>query len=183
MNRDREKLPFEHLLALDRVTRVVKGGRRFRFRATMIVGDKEGKVGIGIAKAGDVVTAIIKATERAERSMQGVVVAGNTISHQVLGVKDGSRVLLKPASPGTGLIAGGTVRVILEAAGVKDILAKSLGSNNKINNAYATINALNSQRVITKKNAVRKKQIDQYLKEQAVPDANPEGFTKQGEDK
>ncbi|MCA9349815.1 30S ribosomal protein S5 [Candidatus Saccharibacteria bacterium] len=174
MNRDREKLPFEHLLALDRVTRVVKGGRRFRFRATIIVGDKQGKVGIGIAKGGDVVSAIIKATERAKKAMEEMIVAGNTISHQVLGVKDGSKVLLKPASPGTGLIAGGTVRVILEATGVKDILAKSLGSNNKINNAYATVMALSSQRVITKQNAVRKKQIDQYLKQQAVPDANPE---------
>ena len=133
----------EVTLSLDRVTRVVKGGRRFRFRATVIVGDGKGGVGLGIAKGGDVALAISKAVNKAKKNMITVPINRTTIAFTVTGKQDGSKILLKPAVEGTGLKAGMTTRAILEVAGISDVISKSFGSTNKINLAYATINALN----------------------------------------
>lgn len=132
----------ERVVEISRVAKVVKGGRRFSFRVTMVVGDRKGKVGVGIGKANSVPDAIRKAAERARRNMQAVNLFGNTIPHQVIGKVSGAKVLLKPASRGTGVIAGGGVRAVVEAAGVSDILSKSLGSANVVNVVKATMNAL-----------------------------------------
>jgi small subunit ribosomal protein S5 len=132
----------EKVVQIDRVTRVVKGGRRMRFRATVVVGNKNGKVGFGVQKAGDVASAMTKAVAQAKKNMIEVQLKGTTIPHEVYAKQAGAYVFLKPASEGTGVIAGGAVRAVLEAAGVKDILSKMLGSNSKINNVYATIDAL-----------------------------------------
>jgi small subunit ribosomal protein S5 len=137
-----EKQFEEQTLHIDRVARVVKGGRRFRFRALVVVGDKKGKVGIGSAKGADVSLAVNKATEVAKKSVVSVNLYKDTIPHDVEAKTSGSKILLLPARPGTGLIAGGVVRSILEIAGVKNILSKSLGSSNKTNTAYATLKAL-----------------------------------------
>lgn len=134
----------EKIISLDRVTRVVKGGRRFRFRATMVVGDGKGRVGVGVGKGGDVQAAISKASAKARKEMIEVKMRGTTIPHDVLVDFGSAKILLKPASDGTGVIAGGAVRSVVEVAGIKNLLTKSLGSNNKINNAYATIKALQS---------------------------------------
>lgn len=136
----------ERIIALDRVTRVVKGGRRFRFRATVVVGNNNGKVGIGVGKGGDVAGAISKASARAKKEMINFQLNKTTIPHEVQVASGGAVVLLKPASEGTGVIAGGAVRAVLEAAGVKDVLTKALGSSNKINNSYATVEALSQLR-------------------------------------
>jgi small subunit ribosomal protein S5 len=138
-----EEKQFEEVtLHVDRVARVVKGGRRFRFRALVAIGDKKGKVGIGSAKGADVTLAVTKATDVAKKHLVTISLTNDTIAHDTLGKVSGSRILLIPARPGTGLIAGGVVRSILELAGVKNILSKSLGSSNKTNTAYATIEAL-----------------------------------------
>jgi len=137
-----EKKFDEVTLHIDRVARVVKGGRRFRFRALVAVGDHRNKVGIGIAKGADVTAAVTKATEVAKKNMVQVSKYKDTIPHEVEAKVGGAKLLLKPASPGTGIIAGGVVRSILELAGVDNVLSKSLGSSNKSNTAYATIHAL-----------------------------------------
>ncbi|HSX31375.1 MAG TPA: 30S ribosomal protein S5 [Candidatus Saccharimonadales bacterium] len=138
-----EKKEFdERIVHIDRVARVVKGGRRFRFRALVVVGDHKGKVGIGIAKGADVTAAATKATEVAKKHMSKVNLYKGTLPHEAEGKVGGARILIKPASAGTGLIAGGVVRTILEVAGVSNVLSKSLGSTNKANTAYATIAAL-----------------------------------------
>ncbi|MEN3203250.1 MAG: 30S ribosomal protein S5 [Atribacterota bacterium] len=136
----------ERLIAVTRVSKVVKGGKRFRFRALVAVGNGEGVVGIGLGKAKEVPDAVRKAIERAKRSLIRFPMRGTTIVHEVLGEFGASTVVLKPAAPGTGVIAGGTVRAIMEVAGVKDILTKSLGNNNPINLALATIRGLQSLR-------------------------------------
>lgn len=139
-----EKQFDERTLHVDRVARVVKGGRRFRFRALVVVGDRKNRVGIGISKGADVSAAVTKATEVAKKHMVTVPVYKGTLPHDVEAKVGGARILIKPASAGTGLIAGGVVRTILEVAGVSNALSKSLGSTNKANTAYATIAALNS---------------------------------------
>jgi small subunit ribosomal protein S5 len=134
----------ERVVQIDRVTRVVKGGRRLRFRATVVVGDKNGKVGVGIEKGAEVILAIEKATVKAKKNMIQVALADTTVPHEVTAEFAGAKVFLKPARKGTGVIAGGAVRAVLEVAGVKDILSKIQGSSSKINNVYATLAALKS---------------------------------------
>lgn len=143
--RTSQRIPKEYeqkLVDLARVTRVVAGGRRFRFRATVVIGNKKGTVGMGVAKGADVSTAVEKAVKRAQKNLINVSLAGGTIPHETEVKYKGARVLLKPAREGTGVIAGGPVRAVVELAGVKDILSKMLGSQNKISNVRATLQAL-----------------------------------------
>lgn len=130
------------IVDITRVAKVIKGGRRFAFRALIVVGDNHGKVGIGMGKARSVQDAIRKATDRAKNNMKKVEVLGSTIPHGIIHKHASAVVMLKPASPGTGVIAGGGVRAVLEAAGVKDVLTKSLGSKSKLNATYATFQGL-----------------------------------------
>ena len=147
----------EKVVHVNRCAKVVKGGRRFTFSALVVIGDGAGKVGLGFGKAKEVPDAIKKATDRAKKVMKPVSLKDNTIPHEVLGEYDGGIVMLRPASPGTGVIAGGGVRAVLEAVGVKDVLSKSLGSNNDMAMVNATLNALYQLRTSDAINAVRGK--------------------------
>ena len=139
----REKPEFEQkMLDLARVTRVVKGGRRFRFRATLVIGNRKGKVGVGVAKGADVASAIQKAFNDAKKNMIDVEVVGSTIAHDISAKLGSAKVLLKPASEGRGVIAGGAVRAVVDLVGITDIVAKSLGSSNPLNVARVTLKAL-----------------------------------------
>lgn len=139
----REKPEFDQkLLDLARVTRVVKGGRRFRFRATLVIGNRKGKVGVGVAKGADVSIAIQKAYGEAKKHLVEIPMVNGTIAHDVSAKLGSAKVLLKPASAGRGLIAGGAVRSVADLLGVKDIVSKSLGASNKLNVARATVEAL-----------------------------------------
>jgi small subunit ribosomal protein S5 len=132
----------ERIVDITRVAKVVKGGRRFAFRVAVVVGDNKGNVAVGVGKARSVPDAIRKSLEAARKNMQTVSIVGNTIPHQVIGRHGSAKVLLKPASPGTGVIAGGAARQVIEAAGYKDILSKSLGSQNTLNVLLATMDGL-----------------------------------------
>lgn len=134
----------QKMIDLARVTRVVAGGRRFRFRAAVVIGNRKGRVGLGLAKGADVSAAVEKAVHRAEKRLFDIIIRGGTITHEVASKFKGAYVLLKPAPRGSGIIAGGPVRAVVELAGVKDILSKMLGSSNKISNAMATLQALKS---------------------------------------
>jgi len=152
-----EKQFDERVVHIDRVARVVKGGRRFRFRALVVVGDRKHKVGIGLAKGADVTAAVTKATEVAKKHLVDIPTQNGTIPHEAEAKVGGARILVKPAAAGTGLIAGGVVRTVLEVAGISNALSKSLGSTNKANTAYATIAALQTieptKNWVTTKNA------------------------------
>ncbi len=139
-----EKQFQEQVINIDRVARVVKGGRRFRFKALVVVGDGKNKVGVGVSKGQDVQAAIAKATDVAKKNLITIPIANTTIPHDVELKFSGARVLLKPAAPGTGIIAGGVVRQIIGVTGIRNLLSKSLGSTNKVNIAYATVDALKS---------------------------------------
>ena len=135
----------EVTIAIDRVSRTVAGGRRMRFKALVAIGNHKNKVGIGVAKGNDVTTAVAKATRKAKKSMVTFAMNGETICHETRTKVTGADVLMKPAAPGTGIIAGGTVRSIIGLTGVKNLISKSLGSSNKVNVAYAVIEALRQQ--------------------------------------
>jgi len=153
----------ERVIEIARVAKVVKGGRRFQFRVTLIMGDNHGKVGMGVGKANAVPDAMRKATDRARKNMHEVFLFGTTIPHETTGKVGGAVILLKPASPGTGVIAGGGVRAVLEAAGVRDILTKSLGSSNVLNIVQATLQALEKLKSPKEEAARRGKPVEELL--------------------
>ncbi|PIP26361.1 MAG: 30S ribosomal protein S5 [Candidatus Moranbacteria bacterium CG_4_9_14_3_um_filter_40_7] len=155
----REKPEFDQkLLDLARVTRVVKGGRRFRFRATLVIGNRKGRVGVGVGKGGDVSEAIRKAFEDGKKNMITVVMKKNTIPQDVFCKQGSAKIILKPAASGKGIIAGGAVRAVVNLAGIKDVVSKSLGTSNKLNVARATIKALiESGSSLSRKNRLEEK--------------------------
>ena len=153
----------ERTVDITRVAKVVKGGRRFGFRVTVVVGDHAGKVGVGVGKANTVPDAIRKATDRARKDMHRINLYKNTIPHAVVGKTGGAKVFLKPASPGTGLIAGGGVRAVLQTLGVQDILTKSQGSANILNVVQATLDGLDQLKAIEDTARLRGKKVEDLL--------------------
>jgi small subunit ribosomal protein S5 len=153
----------ERVIEIARVAKVVKGGRRFQFRVTVVVGDKKGSISMGVGKANAVPDAMRNASERARKKMKVINLSGTTIPHEVLGKVAGARIMLKPASPGTGVIAGGGVRAVLEVAGVRDILTKSQGSANVLNIVQATFDALEQLKSPQEEAARRGKNVNDPL--------------------
>jgi small subunit ribosomal protein S5 len=156
---------FEELvIAVNRVTKVTKGGRHFRFAATVAVGDRKGQVGLGTGKANEVQDAVKKAIQSATKNLVRIpLVEERTIPHEAIGISGAAKVLIKPAKAGTGIIAGGPVRAVLELAGIKDVVSKSLGSNTQINTARATMNAIKSQKSANDIARLRGKNIEELL--------------------
>jgi small subunit ribosomal protein S5 len=165
---EREELD-ERVVDITRVAKVVKGGRRFNFRVVAVVGDNHGQIGVGVGKARGVPDAIRKASERARRSMETISLVQTTIPHEVVGRCGGARVLLKPAAPGTGVIAAGGVRAVLEAAGVRDVLSKSQGSPNVLNVVRAAMDGLRQLR-----------RVEDMARERGVPEAKVMPFWRRG---
>ncbi len=153
----------ERIIDITRVAKVVKGGRHFAFRVSVVVGDNRGNVSVGIGKARSVPDAIRKALESARKTMEPVAMVGSTVPHEILGIHGSAKVLLKPASPGTGVIAGGGVRAIVEAAGYKDILSKSLGSANVLNVMLATMDGLRRLKSVQQVAADRGKEVAEVM--------------------
>ena len=153
----------EKVVQIRRVTKVVKGGKRMGFRALVVVGDQSGKVGVGIAKAAEVSSAIRKSVESAKKNQVEIPMVGRTIPHEIKGKFGASKVVIRPAPVGTGVIAGGAVRIILELAGIKDAVAKSIGSSNAVNAARATIKCLTSVQTLAKAKELRGKEPDVKL--------------------
>jgi small subunit ribosomal protein S5 len=165
---DREELD-ERVVDITRVAKVVKGGRRFGFRVVVVVGDNRGQVGMGVGKARGVPDAIRKATERARRDMQPVALVQTTVPHEIVGRCGGAKVLIRPAAPGTGVIAGGGVRAVMGAVGVRDVLTKSLGSANALNVVRATMDGLRQLR-----------RVEDVARERGVPEAHVMPFWRRG---
>ena len=162
--REEERSPFEEkVVAINRVAKVVKGGRRFSFTALVVVGDAHGTVGVGYGKAKEVPAAIQKGVEEAKKNFFAVPMIQKTIAHPVLGHSGAGQVVLKPAAPGTGVIAGGPVRAVLECAGISDVLAKSLGTSNPINVVHATVAALKALREPAKIAELRGLELEEFM--------------------
>ena len=163
-NEPREKLFEELVIDVKSVVKVTKGGRRRRYSATVVVGDRKGKVGLGIGKANEVPDAIKKAIQDANKKMITIpLIDGRTVAHEMIGTSGAARVIIKPAPAGTGIIAGGSVRAILELAGIRDVVSKSLGARTKINTATAALNALKAMKAVEQVAALRGKTVEEIL--------------------
>ena len=163
-NEPREKLFEELVIGVKSVVKVTKGGRRRRYSATVVVGDRKGKVGLGIGKANEVPDAIKKAIQDANKKMITIpLIEGRTVAHEMIGTSGAARVIIKPAPAGTGIIAGGSVRAILELAGIRDVVSKSLGARTKINTATAALNALKAMKTVEQVAALRGKTVEEIL--------------------